>query len=185
MKSTARILRLLTGAFAVVTGLLTLSALVDLVPAQYAGMAAGFTSLLLGLKEFIVGVGDYLDDGVRNNSFNPAKVVKVLLCLLLPAGLLMSCASAKSTDNQLRFAQTSLDLARVSYVIADSQLQTKLLDPKTPLWQRVAARAASDQARKSLEREELRVQRLIADRDVLPLPVLTETVTYPLLPLGQ
>lgn len=66
------ILRLLTGTMAGVTAVLaTLAtpAVGNLVPDKWAFVVAGLTTALLALKEVAVVVGDYLDDGKRNNSF--------------------------------------------------------------------------------------------------------------------
>lgn len=163
-----KLLRALTAICSLAAFITGLGAYVDLMPTAYVKLAGIALVAIMGVKDIAVIVGDIADDGIRNNSFKPP--FKVLLCFLLPL-FLLACASSKSTDNQLRFAQASLDAARIGYIIADSQLQTKLLDPKTPLWQRVTARTASEQARKVLDREELRVQRLIADRDAAPLPL--------------
>lgn len=68
--NTKNILRILVAVFAFATTALAVIN-IDQLPESwqfYAGIAVAF---LLGLKEVVVVVGDYLDDGKRNNSFKP------------------------------------------------------------------------------------------------------------------
>lgn len=68
------ILRVLTGVSAFATATLAVLAtpsLGDLVPDQFAYILGTATLVLLALKENAVVIGDYIDDGKRNNSFDP------------------------------------------------------------------------------------------------------------------
>jgi len=185
-----KLLRILTAIFAITTFITGLGAYADLLPSQYVKISGIILAAVMGVKDIAVIIGDIADDGLRNNSFKPpGGLMKVLpFCFLLSALCFTACASSKSTDNELRFAQASLSAAQIAYVIADSQLQAKMLDPKVPAWQRLAAAATTKQAKLALDREEARVVQLIKSRaaaeakaaeNALLLPVSAKQVNSP------
>lgn len=81
----AKLLRILTAIFAIITFITGLGAYVDLLPDTYVKLAGIILVAVGGVKEVAVIVGDIADDGVRNNSFKPPLPLILLgfLCLTL------------------------------------------------------------------------------------------------------
>lgn len=67
----------------IITGL---AAYVDMIPAKYAPLAVLVFALSSTLKDLVVKIGDYLDDGQVNGSFKD-KVPLLLLCGALALGV--------------------------------------------------------------------------------------------------
>ena len=66
--------RALTGIFAgatTIAALIATPALGEIIPMEYAKYLLLATTGLLCVKELVVVIGDYLDDGERNNGFKP------------------------------------------------------------------------------------------------------------------
>jgi hypothetical protein len=176
-----RILRFLTGMFAILTAICGLATLLEQLPPQYAAVGLLFTTALLGIKDLVISIGDLLDDGKRNNSFgnnseprtanrepqsaNPSVLRQWFLFFLLPC-LCVGCASETSTDAEISRAQLALSGSRIALVVAQSQLGALASDPKAPSWKLTAARAAVSEAQTALETESLRLRSIMAARNV-------------------
>jgi hypothetical protein len=176
-----RILRFLTGMFAILTAICGFATLLEQLPPHYAAVGLLFTTALLGIKDLVISIGDLLDDGKRNNSFgvngeprtengeqrsvNPA-VLRQWLLILLMGCLCVGCASETSTDAEISRAQLALSGARITLVVAQSQLAAMQTDPKTPVWKVAATRAAVSEAQAAVETESLRLRSIMAARNV-------------------
>lgn len=67
------------------------------IPQEWINHAIAASLILLAVKEGIVAIGDILDDGVRNNSFNIDKLkdrVPLIVCGWLCLLVLPACTSA-------------------------------------------------------------------------------------------
>lgn len=153
-------LRLLTLVGAVITALLSASTYVDMLPVKYAAMAGGGTLLLMGLKDGIIAIGDILDNGKRDGSFR----LDLLAAFLLPALLFTSCAQEGMTSRQLMLAQAGVSAAKIGLVAAQAQWGSKLADPATPAWQRMAGAMAVAEAQRALDKEQAKLDTIVAQQ---------------------
>jgi hypothetical protein len=96
---TANILRILTAISAGATSLAAfdLGGVLHLVPGKYAVILGGLTLALKASKEVAVVVGDYLDDGKRNGSFNCAPLAFIAAGLIAVLGM-TSCVTTTAPD---------------------------------------------------------------------------------------
>lgn len=151
-----------------ILGMLTLAE--ELAP-QYAGYAAGITGILVGVLRLAVAFGDFFDNGLMDGSFDFGGKVKpevmkrwlgLLAALLLPAFMLASCVTSKMTQGQLSLADIGYTAAQGAVIIAEASLAEKMADPKTPAWQVLASQIAFKQARKTLDREQAKLDAAFA-----------------------
>lgn len=192
--------KLLLILFVIVTALLGLGAVLDpaTLPAKYAGAAAIATGALAFLKGLIVRVGDALDDGKLNGSFQPEpeadKSVRAplkpwdhvnffwVLALVLPC-LLGSCADFWQRPGVKSFALTT---AEGALVVANMQLDVALADWMASKEDSVAAQIAKGLAVQAKEAALREARRALADErakldkqpvNAAPAPAPTPTAT--------
>lgn len=152
----------------IITLLLTLSAYEELLPQKYAVWMGIATGILAALQKFVIEVGDFLDDGIKNGSFPPKDTNPSVLGqwfifpLLLGSASLVSCDTMKMNHAQLSMADIGYTAAQGALIITEATLAEKLSDPKTPAWQVLSAKLAFTQARKTLDREQAKLDAAFA-----------------------
>lgn len=162
------VLRLLMWGSGIITLLLGLSAYQELLPPKYAVWMGVTTGILGALQKAIIEIGDLLDDGIKNGSFppkdgNPSVLRQwYLFPLLLGTLSLASCVTSKMTQGQLSLADIGYTAAQGAVIIAEASLAEKMADPKTPAWQVLASQIAFKQARKTLDREQAKLDAAFA-----------------------
>ena len=134
-------LRILLAIVAVVTGLAAGAQYLALVPAgtipqSWINHALAASVLMLGIKEAIIAIGDIVDDGVRNGSFNIDRVSKgeatkrlgVLLIFLGLLGMMfmaVSCTTQQQDTAKQELKAIGIQIAEAaSKAAAEVALQT-------------------------------------------------------------
>lgn len=177
LKTLLRVLTCASAALAVIIGLAgQLDQLKDLLPLKYAAYPAGVALLCVGLKDGLIAFGDMVDNGVRDGSFTG-----LLLVFLLPCSLslgLVSCATDKMSQTQLTLADIGYTAAQGALIVAEASLAEKMADPKTPAWQRLSAQLAVTQARKTLSREQAKLDAAFAALLAGTVPAELSMPTY-------
>lgn len=182
---------LLLMAATVTAGFLTTTD-VSLLPIEWRPYLPLAIGGIIVLKQIAYGVLDFLDDGVMNKSYKtPTTLIKVMLCLLLPAFLLASCATEQSTDRELTWAKAGVEAAQLTVDLASISYQARLANPQTSAAERIAAARILEEAQARLSKERKRLEDLQARRAAaaaLPLPqggTLTPAATLLLPPLTE
>lgn len=137
--------------------------------AVWVGAASG---ILFALKQFCEAIGDVLDDGIVNKSF------KLMLLVGLLPWCLASCATEKMSQAQLTLADIGYTAAQGALIVAEASLAEKMADPKTPAWQRLSAQLAVTQARKTLTREQAKLDAAFAALLAGKVPAELSMPTY-------
>lgn len=184
MPARGRWLRGLSAIAGLIAAALGFAAWLDFVPASHAGVAGFIFAVLLALKEAVISLGDILDDGVRNGSFeapqksNPSTLRQWFIWLALGCLFLPSCTSTDSSA-EIRAAQYSIRAAQLGLIVAQANFQAAMNDPQVPAWQRMAFQAAAAEAGRMLKDEEARLAGLLALKSAAAagLPVIEVTAT--------
>lgn len=153
---------ILIGVGVCISSILGGLAMVEQLSPKYAGLAVCATGILAGILKAIIAFGDYRDNGKMDNSFKlPPGLFGVLLAVLMPLSL-ASCATDKMSHAQLTLADIGYTAAQGALIVAEASLAEKMADPKTPAWQRLSAQLAVTQARKTLTREQAKLDAAFA-----------------------
>jgi len=177
-------------AATVIAGFLTTTD-VALIPEEYRKYLPMIIGGIIVLKQLAYGALDYLDDGLLNKSYrSPTTLLKVLLCVLLPAFLLSSCATDQSTDREIANAKAAIEAAEFTHFLAVIVYGPKLADPKTPAAQKLVVESIIEQSRKRLADEKARLADIQTRRAAAAVAAKSSgeggpTATLPLPPLTE